>query len=385
MSGPHTRPATQLDGLTGVRFFAAAWVMLLHFRDVTQTRSWHYPLVDRLIVHGNYGVDLFFVLSGFILCHVYADRFATRITRHELRSFISYRFARLYPVHLVTLAAMIVLYLGQRVLTGASGGNPERFTPGVVVSSLTMTHGWWGTVTPNLPAWSISAEWFAYLLFPLLCLALTRARSAPVVFVLVGCGLATVWHAVSGVDPTSKLPGEDLIRVMAGFLVGMATYRLYRRVQGHTRTPALGIVLAVLVIVWACVGERPRLEVGVLLFAGLIIALASERDWLGRALSHRSIVYLGEVSYAIYMVHWVVRVVVRAVAARFGVLDTTPPALMITTYVVVTMITAVSIYHLVELPWRGRLRRMLAPRTTSPARLDAVTLEPAVTPRGVDR
>src|ERR1700680_2224405 len=68
----------QIDSLTGLRAIAAAWVMLMHFREITPTRVWEFPVLDALIVNGAYGVDIFFVLSGFILCHVYASPFNTR-------------------------------------------------------------------------------------------------------------------------------------------------------------------------------------------------------------------------------------------------------------------------------------------------------------------
>lgn len=350
----------QLDSLTGLRIFAASWVMLHHFRDVTPTETWTFPLVDRFILQGLYGVDLFFVLSGFILSHVYFGQFTSGVSRSDFRSFINFRFARLYPVHVVTFLIMVALFFGEMLLTGRSSAASERYSVGVFISTLTMTHAWWGvTTTPNLPAWSISAEWFAYLLFPLLCLIITRLRVAPLIFVVAGCGLATVWHEVTD---------YHLIRVMAGFLVGMATYQVSRHSSKLARIPALGTVIVALIVLWATLGGSPRLEIGILLFAALILTLASERDWLCRVLSLKAIVYLGEVSYAVYMVHWVVRVTVRVAAEKAGVLESIPPGLIVAAYVTVTMLVAILLYHFVERPWRRRLRRMLAPRAIkSPA------------------
>jgi peptidoglycan/LPS O-acetylase OafA/YrhL len=353
----------QLDSLTGLRIFAAVWVMLLHFRDVTQTETWAFPLIDRFILRGPYGVDLFFVLSGFILSHVYVEQFNTRVNWSDFRSFISFRFARLYPVHIVTFLIMVILFFGELLLAGKSSAELERYSVPVFISTLTMTHAWWGvTITPNLPAWSISAEWFAYLLFPVLCLIITRLRAAPLIFVVAGCGLATMWHEVTD---------HHLIRVMAGFLVGMATYQLSRHSSRLARIPALGTVIVVLIVLWATLGAPPRLEIGILLFAALILTLSAERDWLCRVLSLKVIVYLGEVSYAVYMVHWVVRVIVRVALEKAGVLESIPPGLIVATYITVTMLAAILFYHFVERPWRRRLRRMLAPRTNkSPALVD---------------
>jgi len=368
-----SRERAQLDSLTGLRILAAVWVMLHHFRDVTPTKTWSFPLIDGFILHGGrYGVDLFFVLSGFILSHVYFEQFREGISRAGFRSFLSYRFARLYPVHIVTFLMMVVLFVGALLSTGISSTDSNRYSVWTFLATLTMTHAWWAagmgpttdtvgatltlTPTPNVPAWSISAEWFAYLLFPVLCLVIARLRVAPVLFVVAGCGLAVVWE---------ELTGHLLIRVMAGFLVGMAAYRLAHHSTKLARIPALGVVIVALIVLWTMITDPPRVEIGILLFAALVLALTSERDWFGRMLSRRTMVYLGEVSYAVYMVHWIVRVAVRQTAEKAGVLDTIPPGLIVATYIVVTVLAAIALYHFVERPWRRRLRRMLAPRTTA--------------------
>lgn len=355
-----SREGKQLDSLTGLRIFAAVWVMLLHFRDVTQTETWEFPLIDRFILHGQYGVDLFFVLSGFILSHVYFEQFKARPTWSNFRSFITFRFARLYPIHLATFLIMAALFFGEIFLSGESSAPSERYSPATFISTLTMTNAWWGvTVTPNLPAWSISAEWFAYLLFPILCLIIARLRVAPLIFLVAGLGLATIWQEVTD---------HHLIRVMAGFLVGMATYQVSHYSSKLARVPVLGTIIVALIVLWVTLGGPPQLEIGIVLYAVLVLTLASERDWLCRVLSLKAIVYLGEVSYAVYMVHWVVRVAVRAAAEKAGVLESIPPGLVVTAYVTVTMLAAILLYHFVERPGRKRLRRMLTPRETkSPA------------------
>lgn len=344
--------ANRLDSLTGLRIFAAVWVMLLHFRAVTATTTFEYPVIDRLVVQGGYGVDLFFVLSGFILSHVYFDQFMARVDRPRYWSFISFRFARLYPVHLVTFLAMVALYVGQLVLAGHSSADaPERYSAPVIIKTLTMTHAWWGDVsTPNLPAWSISSEWFAYLLFPFLCILIARARYAFVVLALAGLGMAAMWQT-----------DVALVRVMAGFTVGMATFQLGKRWVVPGRFPFLGILVSALIVVWVVSGAT-RLEIGIVLFAALILVLSTGDDWLCRILSMRVVVYLGEVSYALYMVHWVVRVMARAVVEKAGVLAWAPPALVVAAYVVLTVLAAMALYHVVERPWRRRLRRLLTSR-----------------------
>jgi peptidoglycan/LPS O-acetylase OafA/YrhL len=357
VSTPRGRPAerVQLDSLTGLRIFAALWVAMLHFRTVNDTTTFHYPVIDRLVLGGNLGVDLFFVLSGFILSHVYFDKFRERVRRGAYWSFISYRFARLYPVHLVTFLIMMALYVAQIVVTGRSSVEaPGRYSSMSIVQSLTMTHAWWGTdTTPNVPAWSISSEWFAYLLFPLLCLLVARWRPAGVAFVVAGLGMAAVFQAEN-----------PLLRVMAGFLVGMATFQLSRRTARLSRYPFLGTVITAMIVGWLLLGPA-RLEIGILLFATLILALAGGSDWLCRILSWKTVVYLGEVSYSVYMVHWIVRIVVRTGAERLGVAEVIPSAVVVTVDLVCTLAAAIVLYHLVERPWRSRLRDLLTGRPTT--------------------
>jgi peptidoglycan/LPS O-acetylase OafA/YrhL len=355
-----TDEVVRLDSLTGLRIFAAVWVMLLHFRTVTATTTFEFPLIDRFVLQGNYGVDLFFVLSGFILSHVYFTHFRSKVGRSSYWSFISFRFARLYPVHLVTFLMMVALYVGQMVLMGRSSAEaPERYALWPVLQTLTMTHAWSGhAVTPNLPSWSISAEWFAYLLFPFLCILIARSRLMVVAFLAFGLGLAVLGEA-----------DNEIVRVMAGFLVGMATFQLSRHSLRLVRLPFLGSLIVLLIIGWAMSGAAARLEIGIVLFAALIFALSNGRDWLCRVLGRRTVVYLGEVSYALYMVHWVVRVVMRAVVEKTGVLNWAPVGAVVAAYILATVLAAIALYHVIEKPWRKRLRRWL---TARPARSEGV-------------
>ena len=149
----HSRPEVQT--LTVVRAFAATWVVIHHFgHHVTPS------FASTFLVSGTLAVDLFFGLSGFIMVYVYRDR-------ARFWPFLIRRFARLYPVHLVTLAGVIAMTLVARFL-GLPTDDP--LDPAEIGMNLLMIHGW-GTVSVlhlNPPSWSISAEFSAYLAFPFL-------------------------------------------------------------------------------------------------------------------------------------------------------------------------------------------------------------------------
>jgi peptidoglycan/LPS O-acetylase OafA/YrhL len=339
----------QIDSLTGLRGVAACWVMLMHFREITPTRLWQFPILDDFIANGAYGVDIFFVLSGFILCHVYTPVFKDGLRWDNVRQFLSYRFARLYPVHLLTFGLMLAFVM-VKLLLARSGDIPDRYDLPTIATTLVLLQAWIpGIQTPNMPAWSISAEWFAYLLFPVLCILLSYGRWISFVFMAAGLSLAVLdsfWH-------------YPLSQVLSGFLVGMAAYRVLpmasRILAAHE---GMGVLAAVLIIFWAR-GPSPRPEIGILLFAVLIPTIADARDLLGRFLSTTILVYLGEISYSIYMVHWPVRVVLRNALQITNLLDRVEPSLVVLSFVIATLIAASVSYHLVELPSRTWLRRAL--------------------------
>jgi peptidoglycan/LPS O-acetylase OafA/YrhL len=350
-SGRPNPPALpgKLDGLTGLRIGAALWVAAFHFREVTPTRVWAYPGIDPFVQRGYYGVELFFVLSGFILSYVYFEVFREGVTRTAFWTFITFRFARLYPVHLVTFVMMVALFVASLLLTG-SGGTPSRYSWESVVTTLTLTHAWFpGIESPNLPAWSISAEWFAYLFFPFLCIALARIPGGRYLFIVVGLGFAVV----------EIFAPNDLLRIAACFPIGMAAFQFWRLgLTRLARVPYLGFISLAALVIWACSPLSSEAVLGIPLFALLIVALANGSDWLSTGLAVRPLVYLGEISYAVYMLHWVARVVVRTGLARAGLLDSLPAPVIVAAYFALTMVAAVLLYHFVERPGRRTLRRL---------------------------
>src|SRR5262245_26486696 len=156
---------SHIKSLTSLRLIAAIWVLLYHFRE-------HLGLdLGRigLVANGYLGVDLFFTLSGFILAHVYLSE--VEGGRFGYGGFLKNRIARIYPMHLAALAAMLVLFAGAKAM-GVAVGAPEAFKLRDLPQHLFMLHAWGLTQTVgwNFPSWSISAEWAAYLCFPVIAM-----------------------------------------------------------------------------------------------------------------------------------------------------------------------------------------------------------------------
>lgn len=335
----------QIDALTGLRAVAALWVMIYHFRNFKEGQHFDFGLADPLILGGHFGVDLFFVLSGFIITHVYAEAFRQSTSPlTSIMDFLIYRVARIYPVHLLTLFGMLGLAAVSSVVGGRSPQHSDLYSYEAVSASMLMVNAWLGTGTPNMPAWSISAEWLAYLLFAPLCFGLHRVRSAPACYGVVALVMLSFFPGPAVDHPIG--------RVVADFILGMAAYKL---VEGLVLPRFTGITSA-LCLAALTYFDWQSIPLFVLVMAILIATLAQDADYLAKLLSHPVPVYLGEISYSLYMVHWPVRVVLRE---AFSALPASlHPLIIIAGYSVTTLVVAAVVYHLVEVPGRKLIRRI---------------------------
>jgi hypothetical protein len=169
----------EIVSLTILRAFAAWWVVIYHFKRMS-------PFTDGLDVFalrsGWIGVDVFFVLSGFVLAYVYGPEIESQ--NFEFWQFLVKRFARIYPAHLFTLALMLAM-IAATVIIHARTSLASELSPDpssnydpmrTVLAQLLLIHAWGIDKIGhfNAPSWSISAEWFAYLIFPVIAPALLR-------------------------------------------------------------------------------------------------------------------------------------------------------------------------------------------------------------------
>lgn len=152
-----------IPALTSIRGFAAIAVVLMH---INSTYAEQGLLFFSLFQYSSLGVDLFFILSGFILAYVYEEQNFSKLgIKSFFVTFMSARLARIYPLHIVTLLFTLLIVL---TLSGFSERYSEHFfTLQSFILNVFLIQNWglvdisWNTVS-----WSISAEFFMYLLFP---------------------------------------------------------------------------------------------------------------------------------------------------------------------------------------------------------------------------
>jgi peptidoglycan/LPS O-acetylase OafA/YrhL len=173
----------EIKALSGLRIVAAVWVVLFHFRPLLEQAAPDFRSALAPVLNcGAQGVDLFFILSGFVLTWTYLDKmgesWSTRATLH----FLWLRLARVWPVYLVTLhlAALWIiftLYIGHVPSKAVDQLNAVSYVRQLLLVQLWFQPFFDGSSWDG-PAWSISAEWLAYLLFGVLVLVIFRIARA---------------------------------------------------------------------------------------------------------------------------------------------------------------------------------------------------------------
>lgn len=351
---PVQTPA-DLRPLTALRFAAALWVAVYTFwpnlAGAPQTA---------VVAKGYLGVELFFVLSGFILSHVYLQ--AAGEKRFSYRGFLWARIARVYPLHLATLIG--VGGLAAAALIAGMSVDANVLSWSSLPANLLMLHAW--GLAPvagwNHPSWSISAEWFAYLCFPLFAFVFWRLRDKPVAAVVGTAAFLTVLYFVfeqtAGFPLTEATIRWGALRIVPCFALGCALYLVYRKAGAQLSAPAAGAGAAIAFVLMmgsAALGLWDGITV---LCAGvLILALAALPNARAGWLASRPAVYLGEISYSVYMVCVPWNLLAVGLAAKL----TEAPDKQLQIFVwlailaLLPVVAAVS-YHLVERPARQALR-----------------------------
>lgn len=354
MTGGTALPKGEIVALTALRGIAAWWVVLFHLR--LTLIPYLPPAAIGFLAHGNLAVDFFFLLSGFVMYLNYAGRIRGW---RSVGDFLFSRFARVYPLHLLMLLGFLG-YFGAAALFG-TGGLEE--SPGYFAASLLLVQNWgfFDSLGWNVPAWSISVEAVAYLLFPALLLALAPAKR-PTWFLVGATALLGVsvhlYFAAFGFDFPNEVPRTGLFRCGVQFTMGMMLCELYRRIAGRGELKRTLILAAALL---AAAHISFGLPVLPLAWAALVLAYAVGR---GGVFDAPLLVWLGRISYATYLCHYLVLTLFRYAFVEEG--RPVAPAL-IALYLLAVLAASAALYHGFERPAQ---RRLLAWRRARRARLE---------------
>lgn len=304
--------ARSIPSLTGIRGVAALWVVLFHIGDGVPG----YKIIPGLnsssfIYNGFRGVDLFFLLSGFIMMHAHAADFATDIRRNALKRFAMLRLFRIYPAHLVVLFMILALVLAAPAYVAWSRDwNAPLHTPAYTLLSFiqtaTLTTRWlipdlgmWNGVT-----WTLSAELLAYGTLPFLAFWLARVRSRGLCVAIAAASLLAMLGfllAIGDVDAGDpNRPG--LARGFCEFAAGAALYRLVELVNLTETQVRIGAILSTVAIVGLLLLRRVVIFEP-FAFGSLIFFLSFQTGIVDQVLRSSFPMFLGRISFPLYLVH----------------------------------------------------------------------------------
>ena len=317
----------RLRNLTGIRGLAALWVALLHFQSNPAGAQLG---LGPVLGGGAVGVDIFFVLSGFILSLKYLPQMALGWNRSSFWEFLVKRFARIYPLHLFTFLAIAALWLAA-AHTGYESQSPVDHDGWSAICNLLLIHAW--GILPrlswNAPSWSVSAEWLAYIaLFPLCGLVLQRWswRGVLALTAILWFGFVSyvyVVHDGALVDVTT----DGALRILPEFLGGYLIGRLVLQ-RGPIKHAAACLLAAMAGLAVALLFPQALL----LLLPAILLMMAGLHAGgpiINRLFGSRVMVFLGEISYSIYMLHGFALILVNQLLRHFVILPSMPYALLI--------------------------------------------------------
>ena len=261
------------------------------------------------IQNGGLVVDFFFVLSGFVIAYNYIDKINNK---NDLIIFQKKRFYRLYPLHLLTLFVFIFIEILKLIAnkytnfqtTYVPFGNFNNFF--ALISNFFLIHGWYGW-SYNLPSWSISTEFYTYFIFGLIICYLGNKNRY--FYLMIFFSLLIFMFNQYGYTILDKFVYPT--RCIYSFFIGVITHYFYSKNQKKIEyiIPLIFTFLSLFFI-----SESHKLELNYkyifspILFSFTIFFVANLKDnnFFYKILTNKFFVYLGSISYGVYMIHFAI-------------------------------------------------------------------------------
>lgn len=351
-----TTPRPQLHSLTISRGLAAWLVLLYHVRTGI---DW---LPERLISFLSYGylaVDFFFLLSGFVIWMTAHQQLLT-YGGSAIWPFLRRRFARIYPLYALMLGLTILFAIVLNISGKDSSSYPWHELP--LHISMTQNWGFTNELQWNHPAWSISTEMAAYLLFPILVLCTPIARAPHWALLMASAALillmALIFHRAGLTALGDQITHYGLIRCLVEFSVGAMVCALWLKESG--RSIRLRLILPACVAALAggvlIVSPGQQLWAFPTCAAACIYMMAEisrrRAPTYSTTMIGRVGIYMGEISYATYLSHFMLFIWFKIAFVENA--HSIPPHLIVA-FIVLAFGFSALLYHYVELPGRRYL------------------------------
>jgi peptidoglycan/LPS O-acetylase OafA/YrhL len=362
----YNRP--ELKALTSLRGIAALFVLWHHFVFVLMGEVGQ--IIPSWVLFKSFlWVDLFFILSGFVLAYVYQQEFVNKPVTSDYKHFIRARFARIYPLHFFILLLFVLSEIVQwcliKIHQPGSEFLPIPFAgehnlPALITNILLLQTFHWGAYW-NQPAWSISAEFLTYLIVPWLiyyCLRFSW-RLLFVIAVLIIASLAIVeqhfgslGYDYAGWPMLIRCAGEAILGIMVCRAFAENKWQFIANKKWVF--PVLGLNFILLAFPISGAIQIPA-------FVWLVFCAARIPVGENHLLHFTPLVYLGKISFSVYLSHWLLLDLLRMWALYLtgkplaDLLNLWQEILVIALSTVFVLILSSWLYHKIETPWRKRI------------------------------
>lgn len=351
------------DQLTFTRFIAALLIVFFHFAgNILRTES---LFINTIRENFFLGVSYFYVLSGFVMILAYGDQ-----PRVDNKKYLTNRIARLYPLHLFTLALTVII----SILIAINYLEFFRIDIRTLILNATLLHAWIpdASLTFNVPSWSISVEMFFYLIFPFVFNYLFRKMSLAsfAVFVLLfwmaSQVLLNVFYTSSsygGYNSADRyfIHYNPLFHV-SSFLVGILSAALFKKYSAvFSKNFDLLIVLTfavTLIMIYLCRDYLLHNGLMALNFAIIIILIAGNTGKITQLFRHKFLIHLGNISFALYLLQNPVFILLRKI---FKVINIQDDYIILLVGLPLLLLSSHLTYRWIEIPCQKKIRNLLQP------------------------
>lgn len=374
----HIKPLTSMRGI------AALSVVILHFS--------YYGLPKIGAILSSYSdffynsylwVDFFFILSGFIMTHVYINNFSSGVSLDKYRSYLFSRFARIYPLHLFILLLFIGLEVVKIFLPNTSAFT-GKFNLTALFANIFMLQAFDLSCPPwfkcdtywNEPAWSISVEFLTYCIFPFLLFFVLKYQNKFDFKIYITSLISLLLVIIVAAGNLNNIIGIPAIaRCGLECILGIITYKVYQR--GNYQKYCNANFLAIVALFWIFIIMNFNWQDSRLIrsihdwmilpaFSLLILSLSVKNNTLiSKSLSSPLMVYLGKISYSIYMIHWFIQELLNVFwlsrfHASFGSnFNEYESLIALGIFLVFVLLSASLTYNFIEVPMRNSLKYKL--------------------------
>lgn len=306
-----------LDALRGI---CALLVILSHIEGIGNiyAGSMH---GEPFFEHGFLFVDFFFVLSGFVLTYAYYSKITTA---NELGVFIIRRFGRVYPLHLFFLIFFIALEFA-KLYADSKGvhANHAPFTNNYSIPSiftnilLVQAFNFHSVATWNSPSWSISVEFYTYIVFAIFAIFLRGSTR----FFIVASACIAAFGAYMVYNFSehyiATIYDYAMFRCLYGFFCGVITYIAMAKIRHRVIAPSWGFFFVEALTLLACfafvrnTGMEPQSLLGPLVFSIAVAVFSFEKGWISILLKKPLFQFFGGLSYTLYISHAIVLNIIK--------------------------------------------------------------------------